>query len=265
MTLYYLTEDSQVRPDHFYKLTHPKWWTQKLELEFAKYATEEYPNEACAFIINNELVKVANISNNPTEEFELTLQDSLLYIKAQGFIHSHPNGPYHPSATDMQAQMNCKIPFGIMTCTIDSASTAIWIHDDNLNIPLQERPFVHGIFDCYEIPRAYMWQSKKIKLPQIPRDNEWWNAKKLKEGGIIPAQNLYLENFEKAGYKVLGKDDELKEGDGILMNIQTNVVSHAGIYLGNGLILHHLRDRISKIDHAASWKKYFHTVVRYGE
>jgi cell wall-associated NlpC family hydrolase len=47
------------------------------------------------------------------------------------------------------------------------------------------------------------------------------------------------------------------------MNIQTDVVSHAAIYLGNGLILHHLRSRISKKDHATSWKKFFNTVVRY--
>jgi proteasome lid subunit RPN8/RPN11 len=242
-----------VRPDQFYLKTVPEFWTEELEKEFATIAMEAYPYEACAFIIQNKLVPVKNISSDPHEQFELSTEDSQLAIKAQGFIHSHPDGPMYPSALDMLSQKSCNIPFGILTCTTDSHSNALWLHDGLLSVQLEERPFVHGIYDCYSLIRAYYWQSRNIKLMDFPRDNEWWEHK----------ENLYLDNFEKAGFRPLTSEEEMKEGDIILMNIQTDVVSHAAIYLGNGLILHHLRSRISKKDHATSWKKFFHTVVRY--
>jgi cell wall-associated NlpC family hydrolase len=247
-----------VRPDQFYKVTSPEFWTLNLEQEFARIAIERYPEEACAFIINGKLVPIENISNNPTEEFEVSSEDSLLSMNAQGFIHSHPDGPHYPSASDMLSQKSVAIPFGIMTSGSDSASHTLWMHDRNLEITLENRPFIHGISDCYSLIRAYYYQSRQIKLLDFPRDYNWWEGQKDK-----PALNLYLDNFEKAGFRPLKGDEEIQEGDVILMNIQTKVVSHAAVYLGNGLILHHLRDRISKKDHAASWKKFFHTVVRY--
>lgn len=219
---------------------------------------DNYPNEACAFIINGKLVPVKNISPKPHEEFQLSTEDSLLYIKAQGFIHSHPDGPYHPSAADMTSQKSCGIPFGIITCGVDSTSSSIWITDDTLSLILENRPFVHGISDCYSLIRAYYWQSRHIKLQDFPRDMDWWEP-----NASQPAQNLYLDNFEKAGFIEINSMDEMQEGDVILMTINTVIPSHAAIYIGEGLILHHLRDRISRKDHAAVWKKFFHTILRY--
>lgn len=257
--VYYLLEDFPVRPEQFYRSTNPSFWNYELEKEFAMIAMAAYPFEACAYVIDQKLVPVENISKNPREEFELSTADSLLYTKAKGFIHSHPDGPFHPSATDMRSQKATKIPFGLMTVTKDSASVTIWMHDKNLSLPLEDRPFIHGISDCYSAVRSHKFQTSGIVLPDFPRDYEWWEATAER-----PADNLYLENFGKAGYSIISSNEEMIESDVILMNIQTNIVSHAAVYLGNNLIYHHLRDRISRKDHATTWKKFFHTVVRYG-
>lgn len=243
-----------MRPDLFFRSTVPLFWTQKLDKEFAKIAMDAYPNEACAFIVGNKLIPVENISTTPTQSFELSAEDSLIQLKANGFIHSHPDGPIYPSKADMISQKSARIPFGIITCTNDSTSASIWLHDDTLGIPLDERPFIHGIFDCYSLIRGYYKQAKNITLPDFPRDMNWWENKK---------EDLYMKNFELAGFKEISSDDVLQEGDVILMNIQSDVVSHAAVYIGDGLLLHHLRGKISKKDRATSWKKYYSKIVRY--
>jgi cell wall-associated NlpC family hydrolase len=248
-----------VRPEQLLRSLNPEFWNPTLEKEFSQIAIQAYPYEACAFVIKNKLVPVANVSKNPREQFELSTEDSLLQINAQGFVHSHPDGPFCPSGIDMLSQKSANIPYGIMTTSKDSSSTTLWVSDKNLDSPLEERPFIHGVFDCYSLIRAYYYQSRKIKLMDFPRDNEWWNI--TGEG----KQELYLNNFEKAGFKRLSSEEQMQEGDVILMDIQSGVVSHAAIYLGNGLLLHHLRDRISRKDQAAQWKKFFHTTVRYNE
>lgn len=247
-----------MRPDLLLANTKPEFFTPELEQEFQAYAMEQYPKEACAYILDDMLVTVPNVSPNPNEEFELAYEDALIMAEAQGFIHSHPDGDRWPSGLDMQTQMQHDKPFGIVTVTADSCSDSVWWGNHTLSLPLEERPFVHGITDCYSLVRAEKFQRDGIILPDYPRSFEWWERSR---GDKV--ENLYEENFRNAGYEVVPTTEELKVGDIIFMKIHTDVVSHAAIYIGNGLILHHLRDRFSRIEHASSWKKFTEKVVRY--
>lgn len=244
-----------MHPDHFFKFLIPDFWNDALEKEFQEYAIEQYPNEACAAVIKNKLVKLENISNRAQETFELTSNDKLLIQKAQGLIHSHPNGQISPSAQDMLSQKEMRYPFGIMVVGQDSASKGVWWSDDTLSAPLEGRPFIHGIFDCYSLCRAYYKQSKSLVLPDFPRDDNWW----------LTDQNMYLDNFTSAGFKEVESGDTFKVGDAFLMAIQTKMPAHAAVYLGNDLILHHLRGRLSRSDRYSHWRKYITNTVRYSE
>lgn len=247
-----------MRPEQLYRKTWPQEFTDELSNEFRAYVITKYPNEACAYVIDGKLVPVDNISATPQDTFELSTADQTLQLKASCFLHSHPNGTNSPSLLDMVSQKAARIPFGIVTCSNDSASFPIFLSDANLSIDLKERMFIHGIFDCYSQIRSYYFQTRGVTLPDFPRDDKWW------EDAPDTYTDLYLRNFEKANFSSIHKSEEMKEGDVILMNILGgNVVSHAAIYLGNGLILHHLYNRLSKEDHAPSWKKFYHTVVRY--
>ncbi|MCK9032661.1 C40 family peptidase, partial [Haemophilus influenzae] len=53
------------------------------------------------------------------------------------------------------------------------------------------------------------------------------------------------DNFEDAGFYPV---KDLKIGDMIVMQINANVPNHAGVYLGDGLIGHHLYGRLSSKD-----------------
>lgn len=244
-----------MRPDLLLAKTKPEFLTTEVEDQFKQYAVEQYPKEACAYVINGDLIPVANISMNPTKEFELSPDDALIMAVAQGFMHSHPDGDRWPSALDMQTQIQWGKPFGIITCTDDSASESVWWGDHTLTLPLEERPFIHAITDCYSLIRAEKYQRDGIILKDYPRNFEWW------EDGS--GDNFYDQYFEDAGYELVSNKDELQVGDVIFMKIHTTVVSHAAVYVGNGLILHHLRDRFSRIEHASSWKKFTEKVVRY--
>lgn len=245
-----------MRPDQWLDKLRPEFFTQELEEEFAAYAMEQYPNEACAYVLDGLLVPVVNVSTNSKEEFELGFEDALIMSEADGFLHSHPDGNLWPSGADMQAQIHWQKPFGIVTCTEDSCSKSLWWGDHTLSLPLNERPFIHGVLDCYALIRAEKYQRDGIILPDYARDFEWWERDRGEN-----VQNLYEENFRNAGYEVV--TDGLKQGDIIFMKIHTDVVSHAAIYTENGLILHHLRDRFSREEHASSWKKFNEKVVRY--
>jgi len=41
------------------------------------------------------------------------------------------------------------------------------------------------------------------------------------------------------------------------------VLNHGGIYLGNGLGLHHLTTRLSRQESLPRWRKYIRKVLRY--
>ena len=74
-------------------------------------------------------------------------------------------------------------------------------------------------------------------LPDFERHDEWW----------LQGKNLYEENFEKCGFKPILRD-ELRTGDLIFMKVMSPVSNHAAIYLGDGMMLHHIQSRLSTRD-----------------
>ncbi|MGY4848624.1 NlpC/P60 family protein, partial [Pasteurella multocida] len=100
---------------------------------------------------------------------------------------------------------------------------------------LYGRKFIHGMTDCYGFVRDWYQQELGIELPNYNRVDGWWN-----EG-----ENLYVDNFENAGFYQV---DDLQVGDMIVMQINATVPNHAGVYLGDGLIGHHLYGRFSSKD-----------------
>jgi proteasome lid subunit RPN8/RPN11 len=243
-----------VHPDQYFKVLQPFFWNDTVEKEFQDYALDNYPNESCAIFINNKLEFLENINEAPGDHFEFSLDDNKKVLKALGLIHSHPNGLLLPSESDMRSQMSLNIPFGLVTVGVDSVSRSIWWSDDLLSFNLEGRPFVHGIFDCYSLIRAYYKQSRSVVLKDYARNVDWWEGK----------ENLYVENFQNCGFKQISNGDTLQEGDVILMAVNTNMPAHAAIYLGNDLILHHLSGRISRKDRYHTWKKFITSIVRYG-
>lgn len=233
------------------------------------YAKSKFPEEACAFIdADGKLMPVDNIHEKPEESFEVSHKDYLKAGGAVGFLHSHTQVEAqditrqtmireHPSDIDMKTQMSMGIPWGISTCTGEDASDPIWWGDSLPIRPLVGRPFVWGINDCYSLVRDWH-RLQGIEIPDYPRDIGFWIAD---EDG--PAVSMYDDFFKEAGFERVYREDGPIPGDCFICCILSNVRNHAGVYIGNGQIVHHTMDRLSKRDPANVWQSKMDFLVRH--
>lgn len=242
-------------PEHQNLMYKPLFWNENLFNELKNLATDSYYEETCFAIKDGKLHTLKNVSKNKELSFYLSDEDSKFVYQSDGFIHTHVNGvSIEPSDHDIKTQISVGIPFGICTVTKDSCSDVLWFGDGALEVPLIERPFIHGVYDCYSLCRSYYYQKHNTLIPDYPRQNGWW------ENG----ENLYEENFKNAGFEEV---NDLKEGDAFLMKLTKSigVFHHAAIYLGEEQILHHLTGRLSRVDKLSQWGRFIGKTVRYSK
>lgn len=120
--------------------------------------------------------------------------------------------------------------------------------------------FNHGSTDCYGLVRKVYEEVFHIVLRDYARPDNWWDHPET--------YNLYMDNFEAEGFKLVDSDQPRtwEIGDLILMAIQSTVPCHAAIYIGNGKILHHFYGRKSSIEnYCRVWKNTTVAVIRHKE
>jgi cell wall-associated NlpC family hydrolase len=118
--------------------------------------------------------------------------------------------------------------------------------------------FVHGSSDCYGLVRKVYAEVFGISLTDYARPDFWWEHPE--------EYNLYMDNIEDEGFRLAPSDlmRDWEVGDLILMAIQSKNPCHAGIYIGNGEILHHFYGRKSSIDtYCKLWKNTTTGVFRH--
>jgi cell wall-associated NlpC family hydrolase len=104
--------------------------------------------------------------------------------------------------------------------------------------------------------RAWFRQERDITLPDYPRSWEWWLDSAPGE------KDLYRKYFSDAGF-VPVDPREIVEGDCWLAAVRSTVPNHAGVFLSNGLTIHHPSsglpsdpNRLSKREAFARWQPY---------
>lgn len=228
----------------------------RLKSEILTYCQTAVPYEACGFVIlryqTNEPVFLPceNMAADPENYFEIA-PDDFVRTELQGeiiaLVHSHPFGEMKLSVADRQMQDNCRLDFWLVCGSELQIFPTI--------PPLVGRKFVHGQQDCYTLFRDFYFLAG-ADLPDFERPDEWW----------LTGGNLYLENMAQHGFKRLDKGEDLQLGDVILMQIGANVPNHAGIYLGDQVVLHHGPKRLSKRDlYNGYWLKHTHSIWRLNE
>lgn len=198
-----------------------------------------FPAEACGLVIvergREHFVPCQNQAIG-TEHFIISAED---YAAAEdrgeiiAVFHSHPNASPQPSEAD---RVSCE-KTGLRWWIVSVPSGEWYCLEPNGYVaPLVGREFQHGVLDCYAIIRDWYQQELGITLTDYSRHDNWW------EDG---QSNLYVSNFQQEGfYRV----DAPARGDMILMQIGSSVPNHAAVYLGDGMILHHLQGRLSSTD-----------------
>lgn len=243
---------------------------ETIKAAIAEHALAEYPREAVGLVVRvggvETYVFCRNIASNTTEDFALDPRD---FASAEdlGIIvavaHSHPDGVAVPSMQDKATCEKSDIEQWIIVSLGAQADGSIAINDwcefapTGFIPPLLGRPFVHGVMDCYALCRDYFRLEREIVLLDVPRADKWW------EDGT---SNLYIDNYERAGFVNVGPDAELQVGDGLLMQIRSKngVPNHCGVYLGDGVFIHHFYGQLSRREAwGGLWARSLRAVLRY--
>lgn len=173
-----------------------------------------------------------NLATNPREQFRMCPRDRYdaeSCGRLMAVIHSHPDADNTPSPADVIACARSGVPWVIVSAPDMNHRT---IEPRRRAVEYLGRQFQHGVVDCYTLVQDYYLYELGIELPDIKRDDGWWDT----------GANLYVANLEAAGFVQV---ETPRKHDGILMAIGSEVPNHSGIYLGDDVMLHHMARRLS--------------------
>lgn len=199
------------------------------------YRTEEM----CGVVIRTQdfrtrFLPMENVSENSKETFEISQKD---WVDAESLgeiiavVHSHPNGEPFLSGADRQMQIQTGLPW-ILAVGRRLKQFRCCPH-------LRGRVFEYGKADCGALIRdAFMLMG--FDLPDHMR------------GDIDDdAEHEYLrKHFERVGF--VRVSDGLRGGDVILTSYGGHA-NHAALYLGDGQILHHAYNQLSRREPFNQW------------
>jgi cell wall-associated NlpC family hydrolase len=235
--------------------------------EWKQYAINCMPNEAVGFLTEAGFVPATNSSADPKNHFKVSGEEFLMAGEVIGILHSHTAGytdpvtgltsspQAFPSKLDMENQIASDVPWGLSVVSSESASEPIWWGDTLPIRPLVGRPFIHGVTDCYSLGRDWH-RLQGIEFPDFPRDHAWW------EPEYPDAPDMYLEGFESAGFVQVHRTDPIP-GDCFVCSIRSKKRNHAGVYIGNGMILHHLSGHLSTRSPASRYRTVLDFWIRH--
>lgn len=217
------------------------WRPQALE-----HAKQEAPRESCGLLVivkGKEVYYPCRNDSLLTEQFILNAGD---YARAEDMgeilavVHSHPAMPAVPSEADL---IGCEQSG--LTWHIVNPNNEEWCEfsPSGYKAPLVGRQWVWAVTDCWALVRDWYAEHGVIlrdwQRPSTPSD--------------FDASPMFADCWQRTGFRELEPDEELKYGDGLLMAIGGDQLNHIAVYVGDGLVLHHLRPRLSSIDMYGGW------------
>lgn len=216
------------------------------------HAARDFPREACGLVVGGAYLPCRNLAQSQAH-FIMAPED-IAAAEGRGpieaVVHSHPNAAPEPSEADRVMMERWGVPWFIVNWPTGEVREH---RPTGYRPPLIGRVFSHGVLDCFALIKDHFAQELGIEIQEFDRPDDWWA-----KGG-----NLYLEGFGAAGFiDVTGQP--LRAHDVPLMELRAKVPNHAGVYLGNGVILHHVMNRLSRREaYAGFWAKITRKVVRH--
>jgi proteasome lid subunit RPN8/RPN11 len=214
------------------------------------HAKAESPLECAGFLLSNgEYFPAKNASLTPDKTVIWDYDDLIAATDAYdntsvvGFVHSHPSGSNILSTPDRESQgLNFYDWFLIAGNDV---------HYFPYVPHLLKRKYSYGNLDCFSLIRDSYRLSGHL-MEDIEREPNWWDK----------GQNLYLDNMENFGFERVTKP---QMGDVILIHLGGSPKpNHGAVYLGDGTLLHHCTNRLSKRDpYGGYWLKHTHSVWRH--
>lgn len=231
----------------------------RLKKEILDHAKQCEPQESCGFVVleQGELVfyPCPNIADDPEHFFEIDYEEWVMTSELGeiiALVHSHPDsvlekGLPYLSIADRRCQVRTQLDFWLV---VDND-----IKQFRPIEPLIGRQFENNKQDCRNIILdCYMLAG--IELPeQSTYEFEWFEH-----------SNLYEEGLVRCGFEKIPFDEEPQLGDVILIQVGSEVGNHAGVYLGNQMMIHHSEGRLSaRVPYDGFWLKSTHSIWRHSQ
>lgn len=120
---------------------------------------------------------------------------------------------------------------------------------------LLNKPYISGFQDCYTLTRGFYLLNYGISLPDYARPEDFQSS----DFNLISRLKVNPDFISKPVSK-----NDLVEGDVLIFRVASDVENHFGVYVGNGLFIHHLLNTKSKeegLDHR--WFRRVISVLRH--
>jgi len=236
-----------------------EYMNQKALADAKEHAREEYPNESCGLVIKGEYTPYKNIAKDKENQFKIHPNAFIAHDGEIDFVvHSHCDTDTirdtgHPSKVDMQQQQATAVPWCLIHMNQHGNYQQHFCWGDQLPAQdLKGRPFAHGIYDCYSLMRDFYRVNGIVTLREHPRDNFFWKR----------GEDIIMDGIREVPHKEV-PITQLRVGDACFGMIQSDVVNHCAIYVGNGLVLHHLYHKLSCTEPMNRWKDHWTMFARY--
>lgn len=224
--------------------------------DITAHALRDYPREACGLVViakgRQRYRPCPNTDGDGRQGFRIAAEDWAAAEDAGEIIavvHSHPDAPARPSEHDRVVCETLGLPWYIVSVRgLDDGSQHEWefpwvaewgsIAPSGYAAPLVGRQYSWGVLDCYSLIRDWYQRERGITLPDFDREFEFWKR------GL----NTYVDNIAAAGFRPLGAHEDWAAGDVFLCRMRSDVPNHGGLYIGDGMVLHHMMGRLSSRD-----------------
>ena len=218
------------------------------------HAKEVWPEEACGFVVNGNIIRCHNSHPLPLSNFAISAND---YAKAEtignieAVYHSHPDGLNGFSTFDVEACKQINIPWILF----HNKTNNFFYANPCGDAPYEGRQWVYGIHDCYGLLRDFYSREFNIKLDDFKRGEELeWEHDEWR---------MFEQNYAKQGFIEIDKPSQ--KGDCLLMQLGAPSPNHLGVLTGDGWsFYHHLTGRRSeRAVYGGYWAKITTRILRH--
>ncbi|PNX47678.1 MAG: hypothetical protein BV456_10710, partial [Thermoplasmata archaeon M8B2D] len=183
-----------------------KEYFKHLHKEIWQHAFDKAPNECCGVIMHNKYFPCENIAGDKRCTFKISNEVIARAYSSDDFqaiIHSHIDYP-HLSKNDMLRQSFMNVAWGVAFIN-DYQKDGIYFWGGDIETQrLEERPFIHGLYDCYSLVSDFYKIKFNENLPYIPRENLWYETVK----------DLFMKHLVASGFnEVHGNGYQPSVGD----------------------------------------------------